>query len=86
MAALTDEEIKECLASKSPETKDFIFQQTMLRVKDPKKSLRFYSEVLGMRLVQILTFCHRSEFLLSLYSLMKCQIIFWLIFLYMSLF
>lgn len=33
-------------------TKDFILQQTMLRVKDPKVSLDFYSRVLGMRFVQ----------------------------------
>ena len=31
--------------------KDFIMQQTMLRIKDPKRSLDFYSRVLGMRLV-----------------------------------
>ena len=32
-----------------PSTKDYVMQQTMLRVKDPKISLDFYSRVLGMR-------------------------------------
>jgi len=32
-------------------TKGYIMQQTMLRVKDPETSLRFYCEVLGFNLV-----------------------------------
>jgi len=34
-----------------PETKDYIFQQTMLRVKDPKVSLEFYIGKLGFQLI-----------------------------------
>ena len=49
MAALTDADINQCLVKPDEATKDYIFQQTMLRVKDPKRSLKFYSEVLGMR-------------------------------------
>mmetsp|Transcript_14794 Transcript_14794/g.35764 ORF Transcript_14794/g.35764 Transcript_14794/m.35764 type:complete len:288 (+) Transcript_14794:1617-2480(+) len=37
-------------------TEDFIMQQTMLRVKDPVKSLEFYCDVLGFRLVMYLEF------------------------------
>jgi lactoylglutathione lyase len=47
-------------------TKDFIFQQTMYRIKDPKVSLDFYTRVLGMRLVSKLDF---PEMKFSLYFL-----------------
>ena len=35
---------------------DFIFQQTMLRIKDPKLSLDFYTRIIGMRLLSKLDF------------------------------
>lgn len=53
---LTQEELSSCIAKRDPATKDYVFQQTMLRVKDPKKSLKFYSEVLGLRCLHRLHF------------------------------
>ncbi|KAJ0810277.1 putative lactoylglutathione lyase [Helianthus annuus] len=38
------------------ETKSYFVQQTMYRIKDPKVSLKFYSEVLGMSLLKKLEF------------------------------
>jgi len=52
--------------SQPKETRGFILQQTMLRVKDPAKSLDFYSRVLGMRLVRSFEF---PEAKFSLYFL-----------------
>ena len=37
-------------------TRDFLFNQTMLRIKNPTTSLDFYTRVLGMRLVRKLDF------------------------------
>jgi lactoylglutathione lyase len=38
------------------DTHNFVFNQTMLRIKDPKRTLKFYSEALGMTLVKRLDF------------------------------
>ena len=46
------------------ETNGFVLQQTMLRIKDPKVSLDFYSRVLGMRLIRSF---HFPEAKFSLY-------------------
>eukprot|EP00762_Andalucia_godoyi_P005144 ANDGO_04017.mRNA.1 Lactoylglutathione lyase len=48
------------------ETQKYVFNQTMIRVKDPEPSLAFYSGVLGMRLVRKLDF---PEMKFSLYFL-----------------
>jgi lactoylglutathione lyase len=44
---------------RSPVTNEFTLAQTMIRVKDPVKSLRFYCELLGMRKVKE---SHHSDF------------------------
>ena len=38
------------------ETQSYIFNQTMLRIKDPKKSLDFYTRIIGMKLYRKLDF------------------------------
>lgn len=53
---LTDEEVQAACQPQDPSTSDFIFQQTMYRIKDPKASLAFYTGVLGMRLLRKMDF------------------------------
>ncbi|CAM9306323.1 unnamed protein product [Sphacelaria rigidula] len=56
--------------TQGPETKGFIMQQTMLRIKDPKKSLDFYTRILGMRVLQEL---HFEEWTFSIYFVGYCE-------------
>jgi len=49
---------------KPDETKEFIMQQTMMRVKDPKRSLDFYCNTLGMHLIY---FAHFPQWKFSVY-------------------
>ncbi|WP_373998014.1 lactoylglutathione lyase [Bdellovibrio bacteriovorus] len=48
------------------ETKGYVFNHTMMRIKDPKASLEFYTNVLGMKLVRKLDF---AEWKFSLFFL-----------------
>ena len=51
MSSAVDEVMKYYKHEADAVTKSYIMQQTMLRVKDPVTSLRFYCEVLGFHLV-----------------------------------
>lgn len=42
--------------NRDPATHDFVFNQTMLRIKDPAVALDFYTRVMGMTLVKKLDF------------------------------
>ncbi|KAF7669572.1 hypothetical protein LDENG_00173790 [Lucifuga dentata] len=64
---LMDEEVSEACKEGDLITKDYMMQQTMLRVKDPAKSLDFYTRVLGMTLLQKVDFSsmHFTHYLLG---------------------
>ncbi|NLO80528.1 MAG: lactoylglutathione lyase [Xanthomonadaceae bacterium] len=60
-------EIHPGVQEQAPEqTRGFVFNHSMLRVKDPKRSLEFYTRVMGMRLLRKLDF---PEMKFSLYFL-----------------
>lgn len=59
-------EIPGVCTSPDLETQKYVFNHTMLRIKDPKISLDFYTRVLGMKLVRKLDF---AEWKFSLYFL-----------------
>ena len=59
-------EIPGLCPSPDQETQQYVFNHTMLRIKDPKASLDFYSRVLGMKLIRKLDF---AEWKFSLFFL-----------------
>ena len=54
------------MSQQDPATSGYVFNQTMIRIRDPEASLTFYREVLGMTLYQRVDFAEMS---FSLYFL-----------------
>ena len=68
-------------------TKEYVMQQTMLRVKDPMKSLEFYCDVLGFKLVMFSEFPQwdfnvYASFIIMLYLNIKTRLVVYLLFLF----
>ncbi len=61
---MSSDETLEGVDPNVPETGDFVMNQTMLRIRDPARSLAFYRDVLGMTLFKRLDF---PEMAFSLY-------------------
>ena len=53
---MSNEEYQEGVVATPAGTEEFVFNQTMVRIKDPQKSVAFYREVLGMTLIKRLDF------------------------------
>ncbi|XP_072049667.1 lactoylglutathione lyase-like isoform X2 [Amphiura filiformis] len=47
-SSLNIDEVQSLCAEPDPSTKDYISHHTMLLIKDPRKTLDFYSRILGM--------------------------------------
>ena len=66
--AFSGEDHPGAVAAVPEQTQGFTFNHTMLRVKDPERSLTFYTGVLGMQVMRRLDF---DEMKFSLYFLAK---------------